>query len=54
MLNGALNFIRVLHGRLVSRRRVEVLAATIAPLLPHGRILDVGCGDGAIDALIMQ
>ncbi len=35
----------------VHRRRVEVLAGHFAPLLPrHARVLDVGCGDGALSA----
>lgn len=38
----------VLHGALISPRRVEALARAIAPLLPSGRILDVGCGDGSL------
>lgn len=37
-----------LHGRVVVSRRVRVLAERIAPLLPPGRVLDVGCGDGAL------
>lgn len=37
-----------LHGALISPRRVQALARAIAPLLPAGRILDVGCGDGAL------
>jgi SAM-dependent methyltransferase len=37
-----------LHGVLISPRRVEALAQAIAPLLPPGRILDVGCGDGSL------
>lgn len=37
-----------LHGVLISPRRVEALAHAIAPLLPPGRILDVGCGDGSL------
>ncbi len=41
------------HGGLVFQRRVRVLADRLAPLLPDGaRVLDVGCGDGAIDARI--
>ena len=36
-------------------RRVEVLAASVAPLLPDGAtVLDVGCGDGAIAAAILE
>ncbi len=38
-----------LHGKAVLSRRVRVLAARLAPLLPVGRrVLDVGCGDGSI------
>jgi SAM-dependent methyltransferase len=36
------------HGRVVLSRRVRVLAGRIAPLLPPGRVLDVGCGDGSL------
>jgi SAM-dependent methyltransferase len=34
------------HGRAVFSRRVRVLSERLAPLLPAGRVLDVGCGDG--------
>ena len=35
----------------IHRRRVEVLAEHLAPLLPHGaHMLDVGCGDGELSA----
>jgi SAM-dependent methyltransferase len=37
----------------VHERRVRVLARHLADLIPEGaRVLDVGCGDGRIDALI--
>lgn len=42
-----------LHSRLVFGGRVRVLSGAIASLLPAGRILDVGCGDGTIDQLIL-
>lgn len=44
-----------LHDRFVSRRRVNVLASHLSALIPlRARVLDVGCGDGAIDCIIMQ
>jgi SAM-dependent methyltransferase len=43
------------HSRLVYGRRVGVLAERVAALLPQrAQVLDVGCGDGFIDALIME
>ena len=36
-------------------RRVRILASRISSLLPQGaKVLDVGCGDGTIDSLIMK
>jgi SAM-dependent methyltransferase len=44
-----------LHQRLVFPRRVRVLANHLSGLIPAGsRILDVGCGDGTIDSVILQ
>jgi SAM-dependent methyltransferase len=44
-----------IHGAYVHNRRVRVLAKHLAPLLPaNSRVLDVGCGDGALAALLMQ
>lgn len=44
-----------LHNRLVFDRRTRVLAAHLSELLPpDANVLDVGCGDGTIDALIQQ
>lgn len=43
------------HGRAVHSRRVEVLAAHFAALLSQNHsVLDVGCGDGMLDKLILQ
>jgi SAM-dependent methyltransferase len=44
-----------LHNKLVSNRRVEVLAKWFAELLPPNvRVLDVGCGDGLISAILQS
>lgn len=44
-----------LHERLVFGRRVRVLACHLVPLLPpRAKVLDVGCGDGTIDYLLVQ
>jgi SAM-dependent methyltransferase len=44
-----------LHGRWVHGRRVEVLSRHFAELIPPGaRVLDVGCGDGLIGALVRE
>jgi SAM-dependent methyltransferase len=47
------SMIGALHGKLVFERRTHVLAQRLSELLPpHAKVLDVGCGDGLIDALI--
>jgi SAM-dependent methyltransferase len=48
-------FLGPLHRRVVFDRRAAVLAAQLAPLFPiDGTILDIGCGDGTIDRLILK
>lgn len=43
----------LLHNRLVMNRRVEVLTSWFAKMLPPSvSVLDVGCGDGAVSALL--
>jgi SAM-dependent methyltransferase len=43
------------HGEYVFARRVRVLSQYFAALLPQAaRVLDIGCGDGSIAALIGQ
>jgi SAM-dependent methyltransferase len=47
--------IGALHQNFVAGRRVQVLARHLAALIPAGaRVLDVGCGDGLIDRLILE
>jgi SAM-dependent methyltransferase len=42
-----------IHQQYVAPRRVGILARHLAPLLPeNGRVLDVGCGDGAVSHAI--
>lgn len=42
-----------IHSRLIFDRRRNVLARRLAALLPSGsRLLDVGCGDGSLGALL--
>ncbi len=50
-----LTIIKKLHTRFVFQRRTEVLSKWIAELLPNkGVVLDVGCGDGTIDRMILD
>ena len=43
------------HGRVVHSRRVRTLAGRFATLLPPDHsVLDVGCGDGLIDAKVRE
>jgi len=44
-----------IHERYVAPRRVGILASHLAPLLPeNGRVLDVGCADGAVSQAIVR
>lgn len=42
------------HHRLVFMRRLAALSSAIAPLLPAGRVLDVGAGSGMIGERLMS
>jgi ubiquinone/menaquinone biosynthesis C-methylase UbiE len=49
------NVIGHLHGRFVFKRRVNVIAKHLAAMIPPGsKVLDVGCGDGSLAALLTQ
>jgi SAM-dependent methyltransferase len=44
-----------IHGRAVHSRRVRALASQFAELIPlRHSVLDVGCGDGLIDQLLLE
>ncbi|MGH8612100.1 MAG: class I SAM-dependent methyltransferase [Gammaproteobacteria bacterium] len=50
-----MNALGQLHSKLVFGRRVRVLAAHLCKLFPPGaQVLDVGCGDGTIDSLMLE
>lgn len=50
-----MSLIEKIHGNYVFGRRVQVLSEILANLLPEqASVLDVGCGDGSIDALILS
>jgi SAM-dependent methyltransferase len=50
-----MSVVGTLHNKLVFGRRVRILAEQFARLVPHGAsVLDVGCGDGRISALLQS
>src|SRR5262245_42109425 len=50
-----MSVIERIHERYVFGRRVRQLAKRLAPLLPpNARVLDVGCGDGALARLVTK
>jgi SAM-dependent methyltransferase len=50
-----LSFLGRWHGLLVHQRRVRVLAGLLGSWIPaSSRVLDIGCGDGAIGRLIAE
>lgn len=53
--SGATRITGALHQKLVYGRRVRVLSAHLAGMIPpNARVLDVGCGDGTIDRVILD
>lgn len=55
MIQNIIKLIGLLHTKLISPRRIEVLANCLVDLLPpNGKILDIGAGDGLLAKKIMQ
>lgn len=55
IMTSLMEVIGKLHQSQVHDRRSRVLAEALTDLLPeHGRVLDLGCGDGLISAKIQQ
>ena len=51
--NPAVRLMGKVHGRAVHGRRIAALAERIAAMISPGwRLLDIGCGDGQLDALL--
>lgn len=50
-----IKLVGLLHTKLISSRRIEILASHLVGLLPSsGKILDIGSGDGLLAKRIMQ
>jgi Methylase involved in ubiquinone/menaquinone biosynthesis len=50
-----MNLLEKIHGSYVYNRRVRVLTRELSALLPaNGQVLDVGCGDGLLAALMQK
>lgn len=50
-----MNLFEKIHGSYVHNRRVKVLTRELSALLPpNGQVLDVGCGDGLLAALMQK
>ncbi len=50
-----MNLLEKIHGSYVHNRRVRVLARELSAVLPaNGQVLDVGCGDGLLAALMQK
>jgi len=50
-----MSIVGTVHANLVFGRRVRILADQLASLLPkNATVLDVGCGDGTLDSLILR
>jgi SAM-dependent methyltransferase len=53
--NAGIRLVGKLHGKVVFERRIAVLAEKLAAMLaPGSRLLDIGCGDGQVAALLRE
>lgn len=42
------------HGHLIYQRRIRAIVHAIAPLIPAGTLLDIGCGNGELASYLMS
>jgi len=47
------SFVGSAHGRLIYQRRIRAIVHAIAPLIPGGTLLDIGCGNGELASYLM-
>jgi SAM-dependent methyltransferase len=53
--NAGIRLLGKIHGKVVFDRRIAVLAEKLAAMLaPGSRLLDIGCGDGRVSALLRE
>jgi SAM-dependent methyltransferase len=53
--NAGIRLLGKIHGKVVFERRIAVLAEKLAEMLAPGfRLLDIGCGDGQVAALLRE
>jgi len=53
--NAGIRLLGKIHGKVVFDRRIAVLAEKLAAMLaPGSRLLDIGCGDGRVAALLRE
>ena len=53
--NAGIRMLGSIHEKVVFQRRIAVLAEELGAMLAPGtRLLDIGCGDGKLSALLRQ
>ena len=48
------SLIGLIHGLFIYQRRIRAIANVILPLIPSGKLLDVGCGNGELATYLMS